>query len=70
MQKKIAIVGHSRGGKAALWAAAEDQRFAICVSNCSGNTGVALARRQFGERIQRINASFPHWFNNNYKKIQ
>jgi hypothetical protein len=66
--KKVAIVGHSRGGKASLWAAAQDQRFAICVSNCSGNTGVALARRQFGERIHHINASFPHWFNNNYKK--
>jgi len=66
--RKVAIVGHSRGGKASLWAAAQDQRFAICVSNCSGNTGAALARRQFGERINRINASFPHWFNNNYKK--
>lgn len=67
--KKVAIVGHSRGGKASLWTAAEDQRFAICVSNCSGNSGAALARRQFGERINRINASFPHWFNNNYKKF-
>jgi hypothetical protein len=66
--KRVAIVGHSRGGKASLWTAAQDQRFAICVSNCSGNTGAALARRQFGERINRINASFPHWFNNNYKK--
>jgi len=67
--KRVAIVGHSRGGKASLWAAAEDQRFAICVTNCSGNTGAALARRQFGERINRINTSFPHWFNNNYKKF-
>ncbi|MGI8634620.1 MAG: hypothetical protein ACR2KZ_04375 [Segetibacter sp.] len=67
--KKVAVVGHSRGGKASLWAAAEDQRFAICVTNCSGNTGAALARRQFGERINRINASFPHWFNNKYKKF-
>ena len=67
--KRVAVVGHSRGGKASLWAAAEDRRFAICVTNCSGNTGAALARRQFGERIYGINASFPHWFNNNYKKF-
>ncbi|MGV8880391.1 MAG: acetylxylan esterase [Sphingobacteriaceae bacterium] len=66
--KIIVLVGHSRGGKAALWAAAQDERFAICVSNCSGNTGAALARRQFGERIADINTSFPHWFNNQYKK--
>jgi hypothetical protein len=65
---KVSIVGHSRGGKASLWAAAEDQRFAICFTNCSGNTGAALARRQFGERIGRINSSFPHWFADNYKK--
>jgi hypothetical protein len=67
--KRVAIVGHSRGGKASLWASANDQRFAICVTNCSGNTGAALARRQFGERINRINVSFPHWFSNNYRKF-
>lgn len=67
--KKVVVVGHSRGGKASLWAAAEDQRFALCVTNCSGNTGAALARRQFGERIRRINTSFPHWFTDNYKKF-
>lgn len=67
--KKVVLVGHSRGGKASLWAAAQDQRFAICVTNCSGNSGAALARRQFGERISAINGAFPHWFNNNYKKF-
>jgi len=66
--KKVIIVGHSRSGKTSLWAAAQDQRFAACITNCSGNTGAALARRQFGERISRINKTFPHWFNNNYKK--
>ena len=65
---KVIVVGHSRGGKASLWAAAQDTRFAACVTNCSGNTGAALSRRQFGERISRINTSFPYWFNNNYKK--
>jgi hypothetical protein len=67
--RKVIVVGHSRGGKASLWAASQDQRFAACVTNCSGNTGAALARRQFGERITKINTTFPHWFNNNYKKF-
>ena len=67
--RKVIVVGHSRGGKASLWAASQDQRFAACVTNCSGNTGAALARRQFGERISKINTTFPHWFNNNYKKF-
>ncbi|RXK83948.1 alpha/beta hydrolase [Filimonas effusa] len=67
--KQVVIVGHSRGGKTALWAAAQDERFSLCISNCSGNTGAALARRQFGERIAKINATFPHWFCNNYKRF-
>jgi Chlorophyllase len=65
---KVALVGHSRGGKTALWSAAQDQRFAMVFSSCSGSTGAALARRKYGETISLINKQFGYWFNNNYKK--
>ncbi len=66
---KVAIVGHSRGGKTALWTAAQDERFAMVASSCAGNTGDSLSRQSRGETVSEITKRFPFWFCRNYQQF-
>ena len=66
--KRVAILGHSRLGKTVLWAGAQDTRFAMVLAAGSGESGAALARRDFGETVKHMNVNFPYQFCQNYQK--
>ena len=61
---RIAVTGHSRGGKTVLLAAATDERIALCGDNQSGCCGCAAARivGAGGETIKSISKDWGQWF--------
>jgi hypothetical protein len=66
--RQIALFGHSRLGKTALWATAKDERIAAAFSSCSGEMGAALARRDWGETVDDMAQNFPWQFAGNFQK--
>ncbi|MDD3588197.1 MAG: acetylxylan esterase [Thermoguttaceae bacterium] len=67
--KQVCLIGHSRLGKTALWAGAQDERFAIVISNNSGCGGASLGRHFFGEFPLFLADVRPHWFCEKYHRL-
>ena len=66
--KRSVVTGCSRLGKAALLAAARDERFAVAVPNQCGGGGACLAKRDYGECVGTEMKMFTHWYCKAYAK--
>ena len=67
--RRIAVIGHSRNGKAALLTAAFDERIALAIPLQAGCGGTSPSRGKVGESVRVINDHFPHWFNAEFKRF-
>ena len=67
---RIAIAGHSRLGKTAMWCAANDERYTVAMISASGNSGASISRlkEDDNEHIAQITEVFPFWFSKQYPK--
>ncbi len=69
--RRVALVGHSRGGKTSLWAGATDRRFALVCANDSGCCGAKLnhVAVSMSETIRQDNVNNPHWFSRAFRRF-
>jgi hypothetical protein len=68
-EKRVAIEGLSRYGKAAIVALAYEPRIAIGLIGSSGAGGIKILRRVFGEQVENLASSGEyHWFAPNFIK--
>lgn len=68
---RVALIGHSRLGKTALWCGAQDTRFAAVIANNSGYGGASSSKGGAGERVTDfLKVGSWDWFCENFKKFQ
>ena len=67
--KRLAVIGHSRGGKTALWTGVTDERFALTCVNCSGTGGAKLNHMDLpmSESLDSMQLGMPWWFSGYYQ---
>jgi hypothetical protein len=66
--KHVGIEGVSRYGKAALVTLAFEPRFAMGLIGSSGEGGVKLSRRNFGEALENLTGGGYYWMAGNFLK--
>ena len=66
---RLIVHGHSRLGKTALWAGANDPRIAMTVANGSGAGGAKLMHHYFGENFEWLHYWNNYWFRGNFHEL-